>query len=412
MIGGGLLGLEAAYALAAQGCRDDGRAPARPADGAPARRRRGGAAGARDAARSTSTSRSSTTRSDHRRRPAAPAACASPTARELPATSSSSRSGSGRRSSSPARSGSTSTAASSSTTLVHTHCRACSRSASAPSTAASSTASSRRSTTRRAVAAATLTGAARRAYARLGAEREAQGDGRRPRQRRRRRRRREAVVTDARDGHLPQARRCATGRAAGAVLLGDTRGSELLLDAVRRAAPRRRPAAAARRRLAGRRRRPARRRPDLRLQRRLQGRDRRRHPPRAGCATPGGHGGHARRHRLRLVQAASSRSSWRSRATAPSDEPAYLCPCRKQTREQLAARVRAEELRVRQRGRRALRHRARVRRLQAGARLPRLGGLRQPPPRGARRALHQRPRPREHPERRHVLASSRGCTAA
>ena len=65
------------------------------------------------------------------------------------------------------------------------------------------------------------------------------------------------------------------------------------------------------------------------------------------------------------------------------------------------ARARARDhLRRRAVGR--VRSRPQLRRLQAGARLPRLRAPGRPLPRGAPRALHQRPRAREHPARRHV----------
>ena len=98
------------------------------------------------------------------------------------------------------------------------------------------------------------------------------------------------------------------------------------------------PLGAARRGVAGHRRRPARHRAGLQLQRRLQGRDRRGDPRRAGSAR--------RRRSCRSpapARAAAPASRWSSELLAierggAAEEPAYLCPCRRQTREELAAR--------------------------------------------------------------------------
>ena len=95
VIGGGLLGLEAARGVAALGCADDRRPPRRPADGAPARRA-GAAALLAPAMEALGVERAA--RAQHRRswsdRRRASARCASPTAASSRPTSSSSRSGS------------------------------------------------------------------------------------------------------------------------------------------------------------------------------------------------------------------------------------------------------------------------------------------------------------------------------
>jgi nitrite reductase (NADH) large subunit len=152
----------------------------------------------------------------------------------------------------------------------------------------------------------------------------------------------EAVVTDAAAGIY---RKLATrnGRVVGAILLGDTRGSEALVAAVRAGEPIDDPLQAlADASLAG----PA----DL--------------PDTAqicdcngvckgalidavsegGCATP--------REVMAVTRAGTGCGSCRpavieivAAATGGlSDEPTYLCPCRKQTREQLAARIRDDAL--------------------------------------------------------------------
>ena len=148
----------------------------------------------------------------------------------------------------------------------------------------------------------------------------------------------EAVVTDAATGVY---RKLAVrdGRVVGAVLLGDTRGAESLVAAVRAAEPVADPLQAlADASLAG----PA----DLpdaaqicdcngvckgALVEAVAG---------GGCATP--------REVMAVTRAGTGCGSCRAAvkeivaaaAGGLSDEPAYLCPCRKQTREQLAQRIR------------------------------------------------------------------------
>ena len=143
----------------------------------------------------------------------------------------------------------------------------------------------------------------------------------------------------------------------------------------------------------------------LQLQRRLQGRDRRRRAARHGCSDAArGDGAHPRRHGLRLLQAAGRRARRAGGAAARSRSPAYLVPLPRARRASSSpSAIREQRARVGQRGVRGLRRRARVRRLQAGAAPTSSRRSRQPPPRGARRALHQRPRARQHPEGRHVL---------
>ena len=133
------------------------------------------------------------------------------------------------------------------------------------------------------------------------------------------------------------------GRAAGAVLLGDTRGSDLLLDAIRRGSPVENPlgllADASQASVA-----------DLAADARV-------------CNCNGVCKGtivEAIRQRglgstqevVAVTRAGSGCGSCKPLVTellalereGAEEEPAYLCPCRKLTREQLAARVRAEQL--------------------------------------------------------------------
>ena len=188
----------------------------------------------------------------------------------------------------------------------------------------------------------------------LDPERQAEGDGRRPRHGRRRRGRARGRRRRRGRRHLPQARRSRDGRAAGAVLLGDTRGAELLLDAVRRAERGRRPARAAGR---GLRRRPRPTSPTARRSATATASARARSSTRSASADLGSTPGGGRASRARAPAAArasrSSPSCSRSSAAARAEEPAYLCPCRRQTREQLAAIVRERELDVGLRARRA-----------------------------------------------------------
>ena len=134
------------------------------------------------------------------------------------------------------------------------------------------------------------------------------------------------------------------GRAAGAILLGDARGHELLTDVVKRGEPVEDPLALLAEASAA----TAADLPDGAQVCNCNGvckgeildavRARRLRLDARGVAR------HARRHRLRLVQAARARAAGARDAAAPREEPAYLCPCRQQTREQLAALVREREL--------------------------------------------------------------------
>ncbi len=241
------------------------------------------------------------------------------------------------------------------------------------STAAWSTASSRRSTTRRR--------SRRDAHRRggrvrgLGAGGEAEGDGRGPGQRGR-------GGGRARGGGR---RRAATyrklvvedGRAAGAVLLGDTRGAELLIDAVRTGravddplallaqAHRPRPPTC----------------PTARRSATATGSARRRSSRRSASGELG-----STAEVVAVTRAGSGCGSCKPvvtellapRARRRAEEPTYLCPCRRQTREELAALCRARDS-TPSPSCRGVRRGSRLRRLQAGPRLPRLGGVRQPP---------------------------------
>ena len=133
------------------------------------------------------------------------------------------------------------------------------------------------------------------------------------------------------------------GRAAGAVLLGDTRGSDLLLDVIRRAAPVEDPLAL----LADASQASAAELPD----------DARVCNCNGVCKgtiveaiRQGGLG--STQEVVSVTRAGAGCGSCKPVVSellalerdGAEEEPAYLCPCRKQTREQLAARVRAEEL--------------------------------------------------------------------
>ena len=140
----------------------------------------------------------------------------------------------------------------------------------------------------------------RRRVPRLGAQREAQGRRHRPRLRRRGKRRARGGRHRRRRRHLPQARDPQRARRRG----DPARRHARLRGARRRRAlgrARRRPARDPRRGLARRPRRPPRHGADLRLQRRLQGRARRRRDRGRLRDAARGHGRHASRHRLRLV---------------------------------------------------------------------------------------------------------------
>ena len=295
---------------------------------------------------------------------------------------------------------------------AHVATRACSPSASARSTAASSTASSRRSTSRRR-SPRTRSAAIDAAYDGLDPDGEAQGHGRRPRLAPARPTATRAVVV-ADDAQLPQARRRPRRPRPSARSCSATSAAPSCCSTpCAPAASRRRPARAARRGVAG------------------------RPPPTCPtapsvCNCNGVCKGEIvdairdARARLHAEVVAVTRAGAGCGSCKPlvgellaierggaAEEPTYLCPCRSQTREELAAVVRERRARV---GLRASPPRAAPAATAAPA-SPALAYLvsrdqRQPPPRGAPRALHQRPRPREHPERRHVLASSRGCAAA
>ena len=133
------------------------------------------------------------------------------------------------------------------------------------------------------------------------------------------------------------------GRAAGAVLLGDTRGSDLLLDAIRRAAPVEDPlqlladasqAGAA----------------DLADDARVCNCNGVCKGTIVAAIRQGALG--STQEVVAVTRAGAGCGSCKPLVTellalerdGAEEEPAYLCPCRKQTREQLAARVRAEEL--------------------------------------------------------------------
>ena len=307
VIGGGLLGLEAAYGVAVAGLPGHRRAPHGPADGAPARRdgRRAAApgdGGARRRGRARAPDRGASSA------PSGRPGCASPAARSSRPTWSWSASASGPRPRSPRDAGiEVEPRHRGRRPAAHQRPRQSGPSASAPSTAAWSTASSRRSTSRPASPPTSLLGARRGPtsgslqWAKLkvmGVDLVSIGrpDGRQ-----------ETVAADAgapsyrklvargrpRRGRDP-ARRHARHR-------GPARG-----DPLRRGG--RRPARAPRRRGAGDGGRPARRRADLQLQRRLQGRDRRRRARRRLRDAARGDGAHARRHRLRLLQGDGGRA--------------------------------------------------------------------------------------------------------
>lgn len=133
------------------------------------------------------------------------------------------------------------------------------------------------------------------------------------------------------------------GRAAGAVLLGDTRGSDLLLDAIRRAAPVENPLgllADASRATAA----------DLPDDARVCNCNGVCKGTIVQAIRQGGLG--STPEVVAVTRAGAGCGSCKPVVSellalerdGAEEEPAYLCPCRKQTREQLAARVRAEDL--------------------------------------------------------------------
>jgi nitrite reductase (NADH) large subunit len=150
------------------------------------------------------------------------------------------------------------------------------------------------------------------------------------------------AVRDARSGSYRKLVLC-EGRAAGAVLLGDTRGSDLLLDAIRRAAPVEDPLQL----LADASQATAAELPD----------DARVCNCNGVCkgtiveAIRSGSLG-STQEVVAVTRAGAGCGSCRPVVTellsleraGAEEEPAYLCPCRKLTREQVAARVRAEAL--------------------------------------------------------------------
>ena len=348
-------------------------------------------------------------------RSTARAACASPTAiaaRRRPRRHLDRHPAAGRRS--PATPGSRSSAGSSSTTAWSPRTRACSPSASARSTAASCTASSRRSTSRR------------RSPRDAAAARDAAYAGSVPTAKLKVMgvdlvSRRRAPTARAR-WSSPTRRRHATASSSSTPTAARPARSCSATSRGARAAARRgraparagrRPARAARR---GVRRRPPPTCPTARRSATATASARARSSTRSATRGLGSTqevvARHPRRRGLRLVQAAGRASCSRSSAAA-------------RPRSRLPVPVPAPDARGAGRASCASAGIESVSELTAacgagrdcGACKPGLAylvsrGLRQPPPRGAPRALHQRPRPREHPERRHVLASSRASAAA
>ena len=290
-------------------------------------------------------------------------------------TSSSSRSASGRRSSSRAPPGSRSSAGSSSTTaMVTSHPRvlAVGECAAAPR---------RRLRHRRADPRAGGGRRARRSTARrrrlrgLGADGEAEGDGRRPRVA-------SATPTGAREVVVGRrGARHATASSSSTPTAAPPAPSCSATRAARAAAGRGRaparevddPLALLAEACAGDRRRPARHRAGLQLQRRLQGRDRRRDPRRRARLDAGG------RRRSRAPARAAARASRSSSELlaiergGAAEEPAYLCPCRQaDARGARRGRARARASSRSASCRDACGAGPRLRRLQARARLPRV----------------------------------------
>ncbi len=196
------------------------------------------------------------------------------------------------------------------------------------------------------------------------------------------------------------------GRAVGAILMGDTRGAEMLLSMVRE-----------RRRGGGRRwrrcrRRPGPRRPTSPTRPRsahcngvCKGDIRRAVNERGPDRHPRGLRGDARRHRLRQLQGPGRRDrAARDRVgRGGAGLPVRLPAPHPRGRGGHGAR---EGAALGQRGDGGLRRRTRLRRLQARHRLPGRDDQPEPPRGGAARPVHQRPGAREHPERRHLLGGA------
>ena len=411
VIGGGLLGLEAARGIAAQGCAGDRRAPARPAHGAPARRRRRARCSRPRLPASTSTSSSSATRS-RSSGPHAPTACASTTAR-----------------SSMADLVVVSIGIRPEIELARSMGVVCDRGIIVDDGDAHEHA--RRARRRRVRPAPRHRLRPRRADPRPGACRRSDADRaerRAPTSARFRARSSRSPASTSSAPATPSATtrpssptpppasiassRSRDGRVVGTILLGDTRGSEALVAAVRSGDPIDDPLQAlADASLAG----PA----DLPDTAQIcdcngvckgalvAGRHRRRLRDAAR-----GHGRHARGHGLRLLPPGGHRDRRRRdrRAVATSRPTCARVASRRARSSPAASATTACSPSARSpaacgTGR------------ECGVCKPALAYLvsevnANQPPRGARRALHQRPRAREHPEATARSRSSRGCTAA
>ena len=198
------------------------------------------------------------------------------------------------------------------------------------------------------------------------------------------------------------------GKLAGAILLGDASSAPALLQAFDRdqralREPRGAALPAGLRRRRAERRRPPGRRADLQLQRRLQGHHRRGHQE--GLPVPRGalqH--HARGHRVRHVQAGRRRPARGRRRRRSGRGPQRALLRARRAAGQARARARHPGARPPQRLGRLPRARGGQggRGEQAGPRVAAQDALGRRVRRRARRALHQRPRARQHPEGWHL----------